>query len=61
MDSKDLYTDIHNAITDWINEGKQPPKVLADQIMELVQKHGIQSQTLDTDYMYKWIRKHSGR
>ena len=61
MDSKDLYKDIENAIIRWSNDGTLTAGTLTCEIMELVQTHHLQSDPLDTDYMYKWIKKHSGR
>ena len=61
MDSKDLYRDIENAIIRWSNDGTLTAGTLTREIMELVQTHHLQSDPLDTDYMYKWITKHSGR
>lgn len=61
MDKRDLYKDIENAIIRWSNDSTQTAGTLTREIMELVEKHHLQSDPLDTDYMYKWITKHSGR
>ena len=61
MDSKDLYSKIETLIIRWNNDGTQTAGTLTREIMELVQTHHLQSDPLDTDYMYKWIKKHSGR
>ena len=61
MDSKDLYKDIETAIIRWSNDSTQTPGTLTREIMELVETYHLQSDPLDTDYMYKWITKHSGR
>ena len=61
MDSKDLYKDIETAIIRWSLTETQTAGELTREIMELVEKHHLQSDPLDTDYMYKWITKHSGR
>ena len=61
MDSKDLYKDIESAIIRWNNDGTQTAGTLTREIMELVETYHLQSDPLDTDYMYKWIKKHSGR
>lgn len=61
MDSKDLYSKIETLIIRWSNDGTQTAGQLTREIMELVEKHHLQSDPLDMDYMYKWINKHSGR
>ena len=61
MDSKDLYKDIETAIIRWSNDGTLTAGTLTREIMELVETYHLQSDPLDTDYMYKWIKKHSGR
>jgi hypothetical protein len=61
MDSKDLYSKIETLIIRWNNDGTQTAGTLTREIMELVETYHLQSDPLDTDYMYKWITKHSGR
>ena len=61
MDSKDLYSKIETIIIRWSNDGTLTAGELTREVMELVEKHHLQSDPLDTDYMYKWITKHSGR
>jgi len=53
-----LYEGILNLITEWDNRN---PEELTEKIMELIEVRHLQSDPLDTDYMYKWILKHSGR
>jgi len=61
MDKRDLYKDIESAIIGWNNDGTRTAGELTREIMELVERHHLQSDPLDTEYMYKWIKKHSGR
>ena len=61
MDSKDLYSEIESLIIRWNNDGTQTAGTLTREIMDLVETYHLQSDPLDTDYMYKWINKHSGR
>lgn len=61
MDKRDLYRDIESAIIRWSNDGTQTAGELTREIMELVERHHLLSDPLDTEYMYKWIKKHSGR
>ena len=61
MDKRDLYKDIESAIINWSNDGTQTAGTLTREIIQLIEKHYSQSDKLDTDFMYKWINKHSGR
>ena len=61
MDSKDLYKDIETAIIRWSLTETQTAGELTREIMELIEKQNLQSDPLDTEYMYKWILKNSGR
>jgi len=53
-----LYEGILNLIREW---DARNPAELTEKIMELIEVRHLQSDPLDTEYMYKWIRKHSGR
>ena len=61
MDNRDLYKDIESAIIRWSNDSTLTAGELTREIMDLVERHHLQSDPLDTEYMYKWIKKHSGR
>jgi len=61
MDKRDLYKDIETAIIRWSNAETRTAGELTREIMDLVERHHLQSDPLDTEYMYKWIKKHSGR
>lgn len=61
MDKRDLYRDIESAIIGWSNDGTRTAGELTREIMELIEKQNLQSDPLDTEYMYKWILKNSGR
>jgi len=56
-----LYEGIQNLITEWDSGDTRNPAELTEKIMELIEVRHLQSDPLDTEYMYKWIRKHSGR
>jgi hypothetical protein len=57
MDRETLYSKIETLIIHWSNDGTKTAGELTRQIMELIQPND----KLDTDFMYKWINKHSGR
>lgn len=61
MDKRDLYKDIETLIIRWSNDGTRTAGELTREIMDLVERHHLLSDPLDTEYMYKWIKKHSGR
>jgi hypothetical protein len=61
MDNTKLYSDIESAIIRWSNDGTQTAGTLTREILELVERYQLQSDSLDIDYMHKWITKHSGR
>ena len=59
MDENQLYSEIEKAIIRWSNDGTLTAGTLTREIMDLLTKKN--SQVHDSDFMYKWITKHSGR
>ena len=59
MDSKNLYQEIETAIIRWNNDGTKTAGFLTREIMDIIQK--ADTSFNDSDFMYKWIRKNSGK
>jgi len=59
VEENQLYSEIEKLIIRWSNDGTQTEGTLAREIMDLLQKNN--SNVHDSDFMYKWITKHSGR
>ena len=59
MNETELYSEIEKAIIRWSNDGPLTAGTLTREIMDLLSKNN--SQVNDSDFMYKWITKHSGR
>jgi len=59
VDKNQLYSEIEKLIIRWSNDGTLTAGTLAREIIDLLQKNN--SQVYDSDFMYKWITKHSGR